>query len=186
MLIVDTILYGIIAWYLDKIMPSEYGTQLSWYFPVLPSYWLGVKVDFGNKSDLTTALLESEEEEDEEEEDEEYDEESGNPDDIMIKSVRVTRSARQNSFNATTRESLTANMAQNNINYEPVSGELKQLGREGRALKIRKLRKAYQTTSADRVAVDCLNLDMYEGQVTVLLGHNGAGNDCNIFVLMCY
>jgi ABC-type multidrug transport system ATPase subunit len=27
----------------------------------------------------------------------------------------------------------------------------------------------------NRIAVDRLNLDLFEGQVTVLLGHNGAG-----------
>lgn len=41
---------------------------------------------------------------------------------------------------------------------------------------IRDLRKVFETTSEDRVAVKGLNLDIYEGQCTVLLGHNGAGN----------
>lgn len=37
MLIVDAVLYGVLAWYFDKIIPSEFGTQLPLYFPLLPS-----------------------------------------------------------------------------------------------------------------------------------------------------
>jgi ATP-binding cassette subfamily A (ABC1) protein 3 len=37
MLIFDAILYGVIAWYLDKTVASEFGTQLPYYFPFLPS-----------------------------------------------------------------------------------------------------------------------------------------------------
>ena len=37
MLIVDAVLYGFFAWYFDKILPSEFGTQLPFYFPVTPS-----------------------------------------------------------------------------------------------------------------------------------------------------
>lgn len=39
MLIVDAFLYGILAWYLDKVLPSEYGTPLPFYFVFQPSYW---------------------------------------------------------------------------------------------------------------------------------------------------
>jgi energy-coupling factor transporter ATP-binding protein EcfA2 len=34
----------------------------------------------------------------------------------------------------------------------------------------------FKTTGADRVAVEGLNLTLYEGQITVLLGHNGYDN----------
>lgn len=44
MLCVDAVLYGILAWYFDKVIPSEYGTQLPLYFPLLPSYWLGIEI----------------------------------------------------------------------------------------------------------------------------------------------
>jgi ATP-binding cassette subfamily A (ABC1) protein 3 len=58
---------------------------------------------------------------------------------------------------------------------EPVSSELSQQMSDDRCILIRNLRKVYATTSEDRVAVDCLNMEIFEGQVTVLLGHNGAG-----------
>ena len=37
MLFVDAVIYGVLAWYLDKVFPSEFGTQLPLYFPFLPS-----------------------------------------------------------------------------------------------------------------------------------------------------
>ena len=57
------------------------------------------------------------------------------------------------------------------------------MSREGRAIKLRGLRKVFKTTAEDRVAVDSLNLDIFEGQVTVLLGHNGAGKSTTISMI---
>ena len=39
MLAFDAILWSIVAWYLNRVVPSEYGTPLRWYFPFTPSYW---------------------------------------------------------------------------------------------------------------------------------------------------
>ena len=66
---------------------------------------------------------------------------------------------------------------------EPVSEELKAQEEDGKCLMIRNLRKVFTTTAEDRVAVECLNLNVYEGQVTVLLGHNGAGKSTTISML---
>jgi len=35
-------------------------------------------------------------------------------------------------------------------------------------------------------AVDKLNIDMYEGDITALLGHNGAGKTTTMFMLTGY
>lgn len=58
---------------------------------------------------------------------------------------------------------------------EPVSPELASQIAENKCIQIKQLRKVYETTAEDRVAVKGLNLDIYQNQVTVLLGHNGAG-----------
>ncbi|CAM9333504.1 unnamed protein product, partial [Choristocarpus tenellus] len=34
LLLLDSILYFGLSWYLDKVVPSEFGTQLPWHFPV--------------------------------------------------------------------------------------------------------------------------------------------------------
>jgi ATP-binding cassette, subfamily A (ABC1), member 3 len=46
---------------------------------------------------------------------------------------------------------------------------------DGTCVEIKDLYKIYDTTKGKKVAVDGLNLTMYSGQVTALLGHNGAG-----------
>jgi hypothetical protein len=39
LLLLDAALYTVLAWYLDKVLPAEYGTQLPWWFPVSRGYW---------------------------------------------------------------------------------------------------------------------------------------------------
>uniref|UniRef100_A0A8C4IH44 P-type phospholipid transporter n=1 Tax=Dicentrarchus labrax TaxID=13489 RepID=A0A8C4IH44_DICLA len=36
----DTILYAVLAWYLDNVFPGQYGISRPFYFPFLPCYWL--------------------------------------------------------------------------------------------------------------------------------------------------
>lgn len=67
---------------------------------------------------------------------------------------------------------------------EPVAPELLALGAENRSVSVRSLRKVFQTTdNQDRVAVKGLTMDFYEGQCTVLLGHNGAGKSTTMSML---
>merc|ERR1719228_1044732 len=39
MLIFDSIVYYILALYIDMIRQSEFGTALPWYFPLMKTYW---------------------------------------------------------------------------------------------------------------------------------------------------
>ncbi|CAK1589994.1 unnamed protein product [Parnassius mnemosyne] len=41
MMAVDTVLYGLAAYWLDAVIPSEYGIKQKPWFCLLPSYWLG-------------------------------------------------------------------------------------------------------------------------------------------------
>ncbi|XP_019523093.1 PREDICTED: retinal-specific ATP-binding cassette transporter [Hipposideros armiger] len=41
MMLLDAVLYGVLAWYLDQVFPGDYGTPLPWYFLLQESYWLG-------------------------------------------------------------------------------------------------------------------------------------------------
>ena len=41
MLAVDSLIYGLIAWYVEAVFPGDYGVPQPWYFPVLSSYWCG-------------------------------------------------------------------------------------------------------------------------------------------------
>jgi ATP-binding cassette, subfamily A (ABC1), member 3 len=61
------------------------------------------------------------------------------------------------------------------VNTEEVTENLQRQIAEGTCVDIRYLYKVFNTTNGKKVAVDGLNLTMYSGQVTALLGHNGAG-----------
>lgn len=41
MFVVDSVIYGLIAWYVEAVFPGDYGVPQPWYFPVLPTYWCG-------------------------------------------------------------------------------------------------------------------------------------------------
>ncbi|KAL2633831.1 hypothetical protein R1flu_005310 [Riccia fluitans] len=41
LLTTDFLLYGMLAWYLEQVLPSEYGGRLPPWFLFMPSYWFG-------------------------------------------------------------------------------------------------------------------------------------------------
>ena len=73
---------------------------------------------------------------------------------------------------------------------EPISAEWRQQmtgDSNMKCISIRNLRKEFGTSysaSEHRLAVEDLNLDAFQGQVTVLLGHNGAGKSTTIGMLV--
>ncbi|MBN3289285.1 ABCA3 protein, partial [Polypterus senegalus] len=126
MLLLDSVIYGLVAWYVEAVFPGEYGVPLPWYFFILPSYWCN--------SPRLAYVKEKEEEEDAEK---------------TLKSEFI--------------EEEPAGL---------VSG-----------IKIKHLAKVFKVGSVNREAVKDLTLNMYEGQITVLLGHNGAGKTTTLSVL---
>lgn len=60
-------------------------------------------------------------------------------------------------------------VAMSGIPCEPVSDVLKRQDAEGKSIEIHDLRKDF----GEKTAVDGLNLSIYSGQITALLGHNG-------------
>ncbi|XP_077762358.1 ATP-binding cassette sub-family A member 17-like isoform X3 [Canis aureus] len=117
MLVLDSVLYGLVAWYVEAVLPGEYGIPKPWYFFVMPSHWQG------RSSSLTRSVLDV-----------------GDPD-----------KASESKF----------------IQEEPTD--------LAKGIEIRQLYKVYQTGKSKHVAVKGLTMNLYQGQITVLLGHNGAG-----------
>ncbi|RHY02314.1 hypothetical protein DYB25_008542 [Aphanomyces astaci] len=73
-----------------------------------------------------------------------------------------------------------ADAAPDTSNVEPVGVDVQ----DGRALKIRGIRKTFQTPlGVTKVAVNGVDLTMYQDQITCLLGHNGAGKTTLISIL---
>uniref|UniRef100_A0A8C5UF57 ATP binding cassette subfamily A member 3 n=1 Tax=Malurus cyaneus samueli TaxID=2593467 RepID=A0A8C5UF57_9PASS len=126
MLLLDSVLYGVVAWYVEAVFPGEYGVPQPWYFFLTPSYWC--------RRPRTVVGKEKEEEEDPEK---------------ALKSQYI--------------EEEPADL---------VSG-----------IKIKHLSKVFKVGNKTKEAVKNLTVNMYEGQITVLLGHNGAGKTTTLSML---
>ncbi|XP_019627958.1 PREDICTED: ATP-binding cassette sub-family A member 3-like [Branchiostoma belcheri] len=132
MLILDSVLYCMVAWYVEAVFPGDYGVPQPWYFPVLRSYWCGSsKSDFVDEDDNeTTPLLSGEK-----------------------------HSDNQGEYFETNPANLKA------------------------GVRIRNLRKTFGSGKKKKTAVGGISMDMYEGQITALLGHNGAGKTTTMSML---
>jgi len=65
------------------------------------------------------------------------------------------------------------------VPFEFVGDNMKRQSREGKNIQIHDLRKTF----GEKIAVEGLNLSIYRGQITALLGHNGAGKTTVISML---
>ncbi|CAM6059930.1 unnamed protein product [Sphagnum tenellum] len=135
LLLVDLIVYAGLAWYLEQVLPSEYGAVQPPWFLFAPSYWQGgvLGVAAGPSASYEVRLSDS------------------IPGDEMV------------------------TMVQEEIEepYLSTDGQLP-------AVHIEKLRKVFV---GGKIAVDELTLDLFEGHITALLGHNGAGKSTTMSML---
>ena len=118
-LMFDMVWWGIIGWYLNRVVSPDFGQALPWYFPFTASYWGCAKK---RPSAIATADL------------------------------------------AETDEA----MNDNHVLIEGVSDAMR--AQSDSNIVIRHLGKKF----GDKTAVEDLSMTMYNGQVTALLGHNGA------------
>ncbi|KAK7486553.1 hypothetical protein BaRGS_00022219, partial [Batillaria attramentaria] len=51
MLIIDTVIFFILTWYIDNVHPGAYGVPRPWYFPFQASYWCGGGQDGASSGD---------------------------------------------------------------------------------------------------------------------------------------
>ncbi|XP_050517572.1 phospholipid-transporting ATPase ABCA3-like isoform X2 [Diabrotica virgifera virgifera] len=117
MLTVDSIMYLLIALYIEALFPGEFGVPQPWYFPFTAQYWCGHPI-YRGVEDFDNGAIKGE-------------------------------------FFETEPE-----------NLKP-------------GIQIRNLKKVFN----QKVAVRNLSLNMYEDQITVLLGHNGAGKTTTMSML---
>uniref|UniRef100_A0A673NB84 ATP-binding cassette sub-family A member 3-like n=1 Tax=Sinocyclocheilus rhinocerous TaxID=307959 RepID=A0A673NB84_9TELE len=122
LLLVDSVLYGLVAWYMEAVFPGEYGVPRPWYFFILVSI-------------------------------------------VYIRGAQ-TRSWREEAEKVSKGEFIEAEPA------GLVSG-----------VKIKHLAKVFKVGNKTKEAVRDLTLNMFEGQITVLLGHNGAGKTTTLSML---
>jgi ABC-type multidrug transport system fused ATPase/permease subunit len=109
---IDCILWGVVTWYLNRVVPSEFGQPKPWNFIFKVSYWCPKALNLNDESDEG---------------------ELGKAPDVPV---------------------------------EQVGEGLEQSIHEGKGISIRNLRKQF----GEKTAVDNLNLTIFSGQVTALLG----------------
>jgi ABC-type Na+ transport system ATPase subunit NatA len=129
MLFVDTVLYGILAWYFDQTLSSQYGRPRGWLFFLNPSYWCG----------------------------------------------RMWRKKDKEAGDAAISTQTPAAEA-----LDPDIEPFTDLQRRALAVVVSGLRKQY---SDGKLALKHLDLALVEGEITCLLGHNGAGKSTTISLL---
>lgn len=118
-LMIDIVLWGVLGWYVNRVVSPDFGQALPWYFPFTATYWGCAK---NAPSAIATAdFAESDE--------------AMNDSLVPIEGVS---------------DAMRSNTDSNIV--------------------IRHLGKKF----GDKTAVEDLSVTMYNGQVTALLGHNGA------------
>jgi len=168
MMIFDTLLYGLLAWYCDNVLPAKYrefGIPRPYNFPFTISYWREVlNLPPNANSEKPSAPL--------------LDNSSSNS---------TTKPASKSWFSCWRKVNSTkpvVNIAQADASYfEDPDSNLRAKEAAGNIVSIRKLRKEFDTPDGIKVAVNDIDMTMYEGQIFVLLGHNGAGKTTTISML---
>uniref|UniRef100_A0A4W5N7S5 ABC transporter domain-containing protein n=1 Tax=Hucho hucho TaxID=62062 RepID=A0A4W5N7S5_9TELE len=129
MLVLDCILYLLLAVYLDQVLPGEFGMRRSLVYFMKPSYWSKRSKRY-----------------------------------VEVSSVYETE---------------VNGAPGGDESVEPVSPEFR--GKE--AIRINNIRKVYKEKDSIVEALRGLTFDIYEGQITALLGHSGAGKSTLMNIL---
>ncbi|KAM6900621.1 retinal-specific phospholipid-transporting ATPase ABCA4a [Xenentodon cancila] len=174
----DTVLYAVLAWYLDNVFPGQYGIGRPFYFPILPCYWLnrvapasGIdKIELDRKGFDNLAKKEQAEVQKQEEE---------NVEKEKSKAKEATPSCEHHDERRRGKES----QAEDERNQEKdeqsfFEGEPEDLVK---GVCVQNLVKVFSSCSSP--AVDGLSINFYESQITALLGHNGAGKTTTMSIL---
>ncbi|KAK7158970.1 hypothetical protein R3I94_005341 [Phoxinus phoxinus] len=187
MMLLDAVLYAVLAWYLDNVFPGQYGIGQPFYFPLQPSYWLkptalpSQNPDPGLEIPLVNNL--------EKQEDVEY---GGlSPEHRECNGSHSSKHCKHKEKRE--RMEKEREREEHLKIHEEIQQEEIQPVHDGNpffepepeglliGVSVQDLVKVYSRNS--RPAVDCLNMNFYEGQITSFLGHNGAGKTTTLSIL---
>ncbi|GMF48551.1 unnamed protein product [Phytophthora fragariaefolia] len=162
-LILDSVILVALGWYLEQVLPQQYGVRKPWYFLLTKNYWYS-KIDDSAQNDAPTS-----------------------PDVHAAQTLSPQAGGAYSQMldgggGANTK---TPKQLAEDAYVEPVNAALAMQERNGTCLQIQGLRKVFplDEDGEERVAVAGLDLAMYSGQITALLGHNGAGKTTIISML---
>uniref|UniRef100_A0A8D3DFC4 ATP-binding cassette, sub-family A (ABC1), member 4b n=1 Tax=Scophthalmus maximus TaxID=52904 RepID=A0A8D3DFC4_SCOMX len=173
MMMLDAVLYAVLAWYLDNVFPGQYGVGLKFYFPFQPSYW--------SPAPSHTKMDDADPEKPEPENTENDVESIGTPEMFTCNGSGSRKNCKhQGKREQLEREKELLTRQQGTPDQDDECGDT---GKEGQlffeadpaglmmGVQIQDLVKVFSGSS--RPAVNCLNINFYEGQITSFLGHNG-------------
>ncbi|KAG7383465.1 hypothetical protein PHYPSEUDO_003627 [Phytophthora pseudosyringae] len=160
-LILDSVFLVALGWYLEQVLPQQYGVRKPWYFLFSKSYWQN-KIDKSAQEDAPTSS-------------------DGYASPTLSPQAGGAYTQLADGENVAKALEPVARSAY----VEPVNAALAMQERKGTCLQIRGLRKVFplEEDGEEHVAVAGLDLAMYSGQITALLGHNGAGKTTIISML---
>ncbi|XP_040926208.1 retinal-specific phospholipid-transporting ATPase ABCA4-like isoform X1 [Betta splendens] len=161
----DTVLYAVLAWYLDNVFPGQYGIGRPFYFPLLPCYWLNTvapassdgKLELNKKGFDNLANTEQ--------------------------GVQKKAENRENQGKSTSCEHPDQAEAEGEETQENHGAGFFEAEPAGlvKGVCIQNLVKAFGSRRPP--AVDGLSISFYESQITAFLGHNGAGKTTTMSIL---
>ncbi|XP_016395780.1 LOW QUALITY PROTEIN: retinal-specific ATP-binding cassette transporter-like [Sinocyclocheilus rhinocerous] len=183
MMAVDTVLYGVLAWYLDNVFPGQYGIGRPFYFPIQPSYWLNrpepLKQVPGKPAVEKSAFDNLVNHTDDQAKSHIAPEKPPEPpgsckhEDIREKLEKEKEQKRLDEAETTNKSMSTDSSGR--LFFEPEPSGLVV------GVCVENLYKMFSGSS--RPAVDGLSITFYEGHITAFLGHNGAGKTTTMSIL---
>ncbi|XP_075878067.1 retinal-specific phospholipid-transporting ATPase ABCA4-like [Nelusetta ayraudi] len=183
MMAFDAVLYAVLAWYLDNVFPGEYGIGRPFYFPFQPSYW--------QSASPSRTEVDNQDPEKPEPEDIQMDvEDRCSPEMYTCNGSGSRKTCKHQSK----REQLERDKEQLRRQEESPNqqDEVQDSKAEGQlfepdplglmmGVQIQDLVKIFDGSS--RPAVNSLNINFFESQITSFLGHNGAGKTTTMSIL---
>ena len=178
MQIIDFFLYLFLGYYLQNIIPHEFGIKRPFYFICTKEYWCSSRKN-NNKSKKEINLALNNVEVDIKSEEVKIKKEKGN----NINNEKYTRNPKKtNNYEDSSSKQLQKYEKENNINKKNFESEdlYKDKTKPDDCLIVSNIVKAFED---GKVAVDHVNIKFYKDEIFALLGHNGAGKTTLISML---
>jgi ABC-type multidrug transport system fused ATPase/permease subunit len=158
----DAVIHLIIAWYLDNVLPGEFGVKLPFWFVFSPKYWRHIFCSQNSATSSTAASVQT------------STLAKNATDPIAHAATATDHTAHAATTTDHTAHAATAtdHTAQAAIAAVEVSGLVKMFRKN----------PLYESVH-DKLAVNGVSFSIAEGQVFSFLGHNGAGKTTTINLL---
>jgi ATP-binding cassette subfamily A (ABC1) protein 3 len=156
-LMFDTIAYSFLGWYLEQVLPKEFGVRQPYLFIFHKSYWVPGATDSWFDQSVPG---------------------------IRDGSGGGGAAAPAGSLlDEGNHAAGPGDAAGGGINMEEVSADLRAQEKTNECVQIYGLRRVFDTPDGEKVAVKNLTVNIYANQIFALLGHNGAGKTTTINML---